>query len=80
MNKKQLNTLSASLSKALSPPSQIQPLPGIVSRAANTEPEQKQDNIGLWISVASESDHFWSTLTCAVALDSLALGAAHRAV
>jgi hypothetical protein len=53
MNKKQLNTLSASLSKALSPPSrkkielsariidQIQPLPGIVSRAANTEPEQK---------------------------------------
>jgi hypothetical protein len=53
MNKKQLNTLSASLSKALSPPSrkkielsariidQVLPLPGIVSRAANTEPEQK---------------------------------------
>jgi hypothetical protein len=54
MNKKQLNTLSASLSKALSPPSrkkielsariidQVQPLPGILSRAANSEPEQKR--------------------------------------
>jgi hypothetical protein len=53
MNKKQLNTLSASLSKALSPPSrkkielsariidQVQPLPGILSRVANTEPDQK---------------------------------------
>ena len=99
MNKKQLNTLSASLSKALSPPSrkkielsariidQIQPLPGIVSRAANTEPEQKpfppqlsKTTSVYWISVASESDHFWSTLTCAVALDSLPPGAAHRAV
>ena len=53
MNKKQLNTLSASLSKALSPPSrkkielsariidQVQPLPGILSRSVNSEPEQK---------------------------------------
>jgi hypothetical protein len=49
MNKKQLNTLSASLSKALSPPSrkkielsariidQVQPLPGIVSRSMGSE-------------------------------------------
>src|SRR5688500_12773853 len=51
MNKKQLNTLSASLGKALSPPSrkkielsariidQIQPLPGIVSRSVGNEPK-----------------------------------------
>jgi hypothetical protein len=51
MNKKQLNTLSTSLNKALSPPSrrkielsariidQVQPLPGILSRAANSEPK-----------------------------------------
>ena len=49
MNKKQLNTLSASLSKALSPPSrkkielsariidQVQPLPSIVSSQPSSE-------------------------------------------
>ena len=99
MNKKQLNTLSASLSKALSPPSrkkielsariidQVQPLPGILSRSVNSEPEQKPflPQLGKTTAVHGsashqEGDHFWSTLTCAVALDSLAPGAAHRAV
>lgn len=57
MNEKQLNTLSASLSKALSPASrkkielsariidQVQPLPGIVSRSIGSEPKCK-DSIG----------------------------------
>jgi hypothetical protein len=79
MNKKQLNTLSASLSKALSPPSrkkielsariidQVQPLPGIVSRSVGSERKCRDGQLGRTEarhgSVFRQRDSFWVPLT-----------------